>query len=226
MTGLYLSRLTMHRDLSLAAIAPVLLPAEDGARIHASHRLIWAAFAESESTRRDFLWREEKTGQFLVLSRRLPNDPHGLFKVEPKEFAPVLAPGARLCFALRANAVVTRKAADGKPKRHDIVMDALRNIPKGPERAKERDRLALECALAWLCRQGEQAGFRPDEESLTVHYRPVRLPGRKGSIDLGVLDLEGSMTVENPALLLDAISKGFGKARGFGCGLMLIRRHR
>ena len=38
------------------------------------------------------------------------------------------------------------------------------------------------------------------------------------------LDFEGMLTVINPASFLPAIARGFGAAKAYGCGLMLIRR--
>src|ERR1700738_3745508 len=106
---LYLSRVSLRRDASLAALAPLLLPAETGEQAATAHRLIWAAFADGPERRRDFLWRRDEKGRWLVLSSRQPNDPHQLFEIESKLFAPTLERGQHLTFALRANAVVTRK---------------------------------------------------------------------------------------------------------------------
>lgn len=38
------------------------------------------------------------------------------------------------------------------------------------------------------------------------------------------LDFDGTLTVADPAPLLAAIVRGFGAAKAYGCGLMLIRR--
>ena len=38
------------------------------------------------------------------------------------------------------------------------------------------------------------------------------------------LDFEGVLTVSDPDPLLPAIARGFGAAKAYGCGLMLIRR--
>ena len=38
------------------------------------------------------------------------------------------------------------------------------------------------------------------------------------------LDFEGVLTVSDPDTLLPAIARGFGAAKAYGCGLMLIRR--
>ena len=42
----------------------------------------------------------------------------------------------------------------------------------------------------------------------------------------GVLDISGVLIVEDPVRFLAAQAAGFGRARAFGCGLMLIRRVR
>jgi CRISPR system Cascade subunit CasE len=39
-----------------------------------------------------------------------------------------------------------------------------------------------------------------------------------------VLDLSGALTVTDPTLFLEKLSGGFGRAKAFGLGLMLIRR--
>jgi CRISPR system Cascade subunit CasE len=221
----YLSRLSLRRDASLAALSPLLIPSESGALAGAAHRLIWATFADDPEQKRDFLWRQQDQRRWLVLSSRLPHDPHQLFEVESKVFAPVLVSGQCLAFALRANAVVTREDENGRPKRSDIVMDRLRAFPKG-QRAQARDRLALEAARDWLASQGAKAGFRLDRVDV-VAYRTESIPRhRLKSIELGVLDLEGDIIVETPQRFLLALARGFGKAKAFGCGLMLIRRRR
>jgi CRISPR system Cascade subunit CasE len=219
----YLSRLSLRRDASLAALAPLLMPSASGAQAGATHRLIWAAFADHPQRKRDFLWRQHDHKHWLVLSFRPPDDPHHLFEVESKVFAPTLENGDRLTFALRANAVVTRKDEKGCPKRSDIVMDRLRAFPRG-ERAPARDRLAVEAGRDWLAGQGAKAGFRLDRLQV-IAYRTEKIPRhRQRPIELGVLDLEGDITIETPDRFLQALAKGFGKAKGFGCGLMLIRR--
>jgi CRISPR system Cascade subunit CasE len=220
---LYLSRLSLSRDASLAALAPVLLPADGGEQAAAAHRLIWAAFADMPSRTRDFLWRRDTNDRWLVLSRRPPHDPHRLFEIESKVFAPDLGEGDRLNFALRANAVITRKDDAGRPKRSDIVMDRLRAVPKG-ERARARDKLAVEAARDWLVGQGAKSGFHPDRIGV-IAYQTEEIPRyRQKPIELGILDLEGEIIVETPDLFVAALANGFGKAKSFGCGLMLIRR--
>ncbi len=225
MSELYLSRLALRRDASLAALASFFLPETSGERVVAAHRLIWSAFSDGPDRKRDFLWRHDGKRRWFVLSRRLPDDPHALFDIESNSFEPALGKGDHLIFALRANAVVTRKDEQGRAKRYDIVMDRLRSFPKGA-RASERARLAEEASQDWLTQQGAKAGFRLHQAEVMA-YRTEKIPrGRHKQIELGLLDLEGELTIEQPDLFLPALAAGFGKAKGFGCGLMLIRRSR
>lgn len=225
MSTLYLSRLRLNREPSVAALEGILVPDDDGVRAGVAHQLIWTAFADHSDRKRDFLWRQDDRRGWLVLSHRPPDNRHGLFQVETKPFAPHLDKGQRLAFALRANAVVTRKDAKGRPKRSDVVMDRLRAIPPG-ERAPARERIAAEAAGNWLVAQGVVAGFGVNGIDVLA-YRTEMIPrkGKRG-IELGVLDLEGEIRVERPDAFLMALGAGLGKAKAFGCGLMLIRPSR
>lgn len=248
---LWLSRVRLARDRGLNAVAALLDPArlhpgardaiEDGRRSDAHHRLIWSLFADHDDRRRDFLWRDEGGGGFTVLSHRPPADTVLFEPPQSREFAPVLEPGDRLGFALRANATRTLKsdqlAPNGKPRRKhvDVVMDRLRSVPglndlppdARSERALLRLKLAQEAAVEWMAAQGARAGFRPDEV-VVGDYSTVALPGhvgrRKGQPQYGILDLSGVLTVTDPAAFVTQLEQGFGRARSFGCGLMLIRR--
>ncbi|MBX6741041.1 MAG: type I-E CRISPR-associated protein Cas6/Cse3/CasE [Acetobacteraceae bacterium] len=225
MSGLWLSRARLCRDASVTALARLLVPEDAGERAAASHRLVWALFADGPERRRDFLWREEAPGRFLILSARPPEDIHRLFKLEMKPFAPALALGDRLGFALRANPVVARPVAPGqRGRRHDVVMDALRDVPPG-ERAAARPEAVLGAGRAWLARQGLVHGFRLEGEVAVDGYETVSIPRGEGPpARFGVLDFAGVLTVQDPPRFLAALTVGFGRARAFGCGLMLIRR--
>lgn len=223
---LFLSRIALRRDGSAAALARLLVPDGGAApRSAAGHHLLWSLFADSPDRTRDFLWREEAPGRFLTLSAREPVDGHGLFRVEPKPFEPALRAGDRLRFALRANPVVAVPGAKGeRGRRADVVMQRLHAIPRG-ERAAARETIAREAGQAWLAKQGERHGFAPEGTVGIDRYETVRLP-RTGArpVQFGVLDFDGVLVVRDAAAFLSQLAQGFGRARAFGCGLMLIRR--
>lgn len=242
---LYFTRAALRRDTPAASLQSLLSPSDASARAGAGHRVVWTLFGDRVDRERDFLWREADDGLFYFLSRRPPEDRHGFFELsEPKPFAPEFAVGDRLHFSLRANATVARKTAPdqkrGKPC--DVVMDALFGIPIA-ERASVRH-LAIDTAgVRWLAAQGMRCGFfcgvgiRPPTEDVedeaetttqpSVHvtgYRTLRVDHAGPVARIGVIDLEGELEVRDPALFLDAIGRGFGRAKAFGCGLMMVRR--
>lgn len=224
---LFLSRIALRRDGSAAALARLLVP-EGGVapRSAAGHHLLWSLFADSPERTRDFLWREEGPGRFMTLSAREPVDRHELFRVEAKPFEPVLRAGDRLRFALRANPVVAVPGARGeRGKRADVVMRELYSVPRGDQRVMARETIIPEAGRAWLAKQGERHGFAPEGEVGVDGYETMRLP-RPGAdlIRYGVLDFDGLLTVRDPEAFLAQLGQGFGRARAFGCGLMLIRR--
>ena len=226
MTGLFLSRARLRREAPVAAFARLLVPEEIGPQAAAAHQLVWALFSDGADRRRDFLWRQDRPGQFLALSSRPPNPLNDIFDLETKSFAPDLAVGDRLGFVLHANPVIARQTAPGqRGQRHDVVMDALRQHPPGEARAAARHEVMLVAGRAWLARQGAAHGFSLPGDVAVDGYETIRItrPGT-AALRFGVLDFEGILTVTDPAALLTAIGTGFGRARAFGCGLMLIRR--
>lgn len=231
--SLYFSRLSLNRDAPVRALSTLLDPVNADARADAHHRLIWTLFGDAKERPRDFLWRADGRGRFYTLSARRPiaND---LFNPpETKAFAPKLGHGDRLSFVLRANATRDRAEISRRPKeerrgrsrRVDVVMDLLRAVPKNA-RAGERDRLAQTAAEKWMDRQGAARGFAARDLVMTG-YRTLELgrTGRRG-MTFGLLDLEGEIEVTDPDAFLPALAMGFGRAKAWGCGLMLIRRTR
>lgn len=222
---LHLSRITLRKNAPMAALAPVLVPKDQDGRISLSHRLLWTLFGDHPDRRRDFLWREDGPGRFLVLSQRPPQDAHSMFHVETKGFAPVLQSGDRLAFALRANAVVSSHREDGSQTRHDVVMARLKSMPPG-ERKQHRDRVSQEAGFEWFARQGVAHGFEPDNDVVVESYAQVRAPrdGKQPPVTFSTIDLVGHLRVSDPSQFLQAVAVGLGKSKAFGCGLMLIRK--
>jgi CRISPR system Cascade subunit CasE len=221
-----LARARLRRDVSAQALARVLVPAEPGARLGAAHSLVWALFADGRDHRRDFLWRETRPGEFLILAARPPTDPHKLFALEYKSFAPILHSGQRLGFDLRANPVVSIPENPGeRGKRHDVVMHALSQLDPA-ERAAARENKIREAGAAWLARKGTAAGFSVDPAAHYIDgYERVRIPRDDAHpIIFSALIYQGVLTVHDPARFLTSVFAGFGAAKAYGCGLMLIRR--
>ena len=225
MSALWLTRARLRRDsAATGSLARLLVPEGEGPRVAAGHHLVWALFADTADRRRDFLWREDAPGRFMALSARPPTPLPDLFDVDTKPFEPALSPGDRLGFSLRANPVVSRTdGSAGRGRRHDVVMDALRHVPDG-DRADQRREVMEQAGQAWIARQGTAHGFEPGAVAIDG-YEPVRVPRDKGGpARFSRLDFTGALVVTDPAAFLSTVAAGFGRARAFGCGLMLIRR--
>lgn len=237
MISLHLSRarLRASRGEALSAIAPLLLPDDPKQHAGHAHRILWLLFQDIPDQKRDFLWRDEGDGRYMVLSTRPPFDPHHLFDLETKPFEPNLQAGDRLAFSLRANPVVARKQARtaaaleqhgprARGQKVDVVMDALKPIAAG-KRAAVRDEIAAKVGSEWLTRQGEASGFKLTRTPVVDGYAQVPVERRKGrAAGFSVLNFAGELEVADPAVFLERLHMGFGSAKAFGNGLMLIRR--
>lgn len=222
----YLIRATLRQTPSIAALGRLLLPDDPSARADAEHRLVWSLFAGDPDRRRDFLWRSEKPGRFIVLAASEPTE-NEVLETEVKPFDPALSPGDRLHFLLRANATRAHRdmaGADGaRGKRADVVMSALYPIAQ-EARAGARSEVIETAGREWLGRQADQSGFRLIGGPAVDSYHTLRMPRGRKSIEIGMLDFEGLLEVREPDLFLRALVHGFGRAKAFGGGLMLIRR--
>jgi CRISPR system Cascade subunit CasE len=227
MNNLFLSRISLREEPSVATLGPILFDVSGHHRSEVSRRLVWTLFADSPDRKRDFLWRESQAGRFFVLSSRAPEDRHRLFNIETKSFEPALSSGDRLVFSLRANATIVRSRGNAERggKREDVVMAALKSIPQ-EQRASARKELIQREGLAWLKRQGAAAGFDFDDDEVAVDgYEPITIRGAgKKALRLTIIEFEGVLTVRNPALFIEKMARGFGRGKAFGLGLMLVRR--
>lgn len=224
---LYLSRLTLDRNAPAAAIASLLDPQERSAAADAHHKLVWTAFADQRDRERDFLWRADGAGRFFTLSPRPPVQNDLFAPLEIKPFEPSLRPGDLLQFTMRVNATRQRRLTKGadrqKSQRVDIVMDRLFNTVAREQRTERRDAVAQAAAEDWMAEQGKTKGFEPLEVlSKGYHTLEIARPRRKAR--LGILDLEGVIRVTDPDIFLSNLAAGFGRAKAWGCGLMLIKR--
>lgn len=244
------ARLRSRRGEALASVAPLLLPTSGAERNAAAHRIVWLLFQSTpdvaqetnwRQTEQGYLWRDDGDGRYLILSREQPHDPHDIFDLETQEFAPKLSEGDRLKFALRANPVVSSKSEftdeqkRNRGKRVDVVMNALKavhqtNWSSKTGRAFERDRLVTETTQAWLVHQGGKHGFKLSSEGgfIAEGYSQVQVArgsrNRRRAAGFSVVNLTGEIAVTDPAAFLSRLPLGFGSAKAFGCGLMLIRR--
>ncbi len=224
---MYLSRVELTRGPGAAAAWAAVL--KDGARFDRGHKLVWTLFAGRENNKRSFLWREIDTGSYIVLSAEEPQDESRLWRIATKRFEPNLLPGDTLAFSLRANPAIAVKVEGERSKRADAVMHVKRP-------AKEREAKGLpvldaegreRAALDWLYkREGRLGVFFLTKRCSAAGYQTIRA-GQSSTGDevrFASVDYEGVLEVKDPAIFTAALKAGIGKAKAYGCGLMLIRR--
>lgn len=196
-----------------------------------THRSLWRLFSADPEPQGRFLFRNEidgSPGRFIVVSSQAPNPIHP-WRLETKPYAPRLLCGERLAFQVTVNPVVTRKDADGRRKRHDVVMDLKKRLGWRDQALDERpSEAALEhqAGSQWLLERCEERGFFVDPmQVLSQSYRQYRIPKRKGGpLQFSTLDLSGVLTVTDAERFQRMLFEGLGPAKGFGCGLLLVRR--
>lgn len=216
------------------SLAKVLLEGAAGDR---NHGLVWSLFSRSDDAKRDFLYRQIEPGAFIVVSDRAPEDPHGLWALEFKIYEPHLAAGDRLSFVLRANpTLAVPQPGEKRGKRVDVIMHAKSKLDR-EQRAQFTTDDARAVALAWLNKRGSVIGAEFDAGSCdATGYVQVKIPrgtadpkrkcrgASKSPIEFSEIEFAGRLTVTDPEKLTTALFNGIGKARAYGCGLLLVRR--
>lgn len=187
------------------------------------HALIWKLFP-GDGMKRDFLFRRlEDERSFYVVSARAPQSDSGLFHIQSKAYSPKLEAGETVRFDLRANPTISLRQADGRSRRHDVLMHVKHGAT--PE---QREELALARETAgrdWLLARAERWGMAIQPESLLQNgYRQHRLRRKGHNIEYSSLDYQGLAQVTDAERLRLALLEGVGHSKGFGCGLLLVRR--
>lgn len=214
---------------------------------YAEHQWLWKFFPSSEDQTRDFIFRRHEIGQmprFYVVSQRQPKAFSEAWQLQSQVYDPQLQEGQRLSFQLHANPTISKKNTAGKSQRHDVVMQAKKQLLAEhgfSEEAKWADwqdenskpllyELVQKHCSNWLEKAAERNGF---EISLTDYEEPQlqidsygqnKANKRDQNIHFSAVDFSGELLVTNPELFQQALFNGIGHAKAFGCGLLLVRK--
>lgn len=237
----YLTRAVIDKNAPEHSLRPLLDPKDRNIAPDVHRRLIWTLFPDKQASR-DFIWRADGKGKFMIVSARKPQPSRLFWPIQTKLYDPKLIEGDRLAFVLRVNATKDRRSQSKdtvmngtkrrpiRDRRVDIVMHEMhqRGIKADSNernsRANLRMEIAADAARSWFAGQGTRRGF--DVKALVIEdYRVSALKRRGGGIaTLGILDLKGILSVTDPKMFTKMLFTGLGRARAFGCGLMLVRR--
>lgn len=203
---------------------------------YSAHQLLWRLFPDLQGPR-PFLFRQEMDEPsdggvprglplFYMLSDREPTATPELLEVQTKPFSPVLEVGDQLAFRLRANPTVAKPVEGKRGQRVDVLMAAKYPFESGKERTSAACIDAMNhAAREWLASRSESWGFRLPVEPELGAYRQHVLPKTKGRpIRYSSVDYEGLLEVTDLGRLVETLAQGVGRAKAFGCGLMLLRR--
>jgi CRISPR system Cascade subunit CasE len=197
------------------------------------HQVLWNFFSGDPDAERDFLFRYELNHgnlKYFILSRRIPRDTTGTWKIESKKFDPCLQKGQKLAFVLRANPVITVKNEGGKARRHDVVMHekycmGYKNLPV--DKRPSLQEIAMQGGSKWLSSRAEKCGFTIFGDNIRIEGYQQHQAGRgqqKKPIQFSTIDFEGVLMVNNPDRFINTLHSGIGKSKAFGCGLLLVRK--
>jgi CRISPR system Cascade subunit CasE len=187
------------------------------------HRQLWRMFpGEARETRRNgeelrqgFLFRVEVSrlghrARVLVQSRRKPNTATNLVLLGTREINPKPQTGQRLAFLLTANPIKT-------------ITDTEREQKPGKKSDKCRVPLIREEEQReWLIRKlagAAEVEVERIQAHLPLYFRKGNRAGK-----LVTVTYEGILNVTGADTLVALLVNGIGPAKGFGCGLLLVRR--
>ncbi len=211
----------------------------------AEHAWLWQSGCATPAGAPDFLFRRwdiQGAARLFVLTADKPPPQVPMWDVTTRHYAPRLAAGARAHFYLRANPTATQ-THDGTSQRHDVVtreklrLLAERGLGSWEDwSADERpplQTLVRRTCCPWLQDRAARHGFEIHEESLAAEgYQQhaqddsrIQL-GRRAKGESGVpfstVDFSGELTVADPVTFGFALHRGIGRAKAFGCGLLLV----
>ena len=194
------------------------------------HSLVWDLFADAPDRKRDFIYRQDMVHglpAFFCVSDRAPIDRKGIWLVESKPYAPVVKKDQVFSFVLRANPIRAKRDDEHKQHRHDVVMEAKTRIKEKPGVLLREADIVQQAGLVWLAQKGDANGFSIRSEGIRADgYLQHRFKKTRGNheIRISTLDFTGLLTVTDPDQLVRALFTGIGPAKGFGCGMLMIKR--
>lgn len=202
------------------------------------HQLLWRLFDEEQ---RSFIYRREQGNTqyhmhlaqsavlpvFYMVSKQLPQTIAGL-QVQSKVYEPQLNIGRTFAFDLRINPTIAKRDPNKKhSSRYDILLLANREVNAERFDGHHQATRIKQAADTWLLQRAEQYGFsiQPDGFTHDRHqvHRFVKTKSRH-KVQVSSLDYQGLLTVQNTELFRQTLYEGMGRARGFGCGMMMIRK--
>lgn len=104
---------------------------------------------------------------------------------------------------------------------HDVVMSFKNSLSASESELYSQAELEQLAGEKWLNHRAEKSGFRL-HSVIAQGYQQHHF--KKRQIKISTLDFEGVMEVADPVLFVQKMYEGIGRAKAFGCGLLMIKR--
>jgi len=207
---MYMTRMELDRSRR-ATIAALASP-------NKLHGAIESGFSGDRQRR---LWRiDELDGRcyLLVVSEDAPD-----LSCAAAQFAP--APD---CWQTREYDAFLQRITVGSRWHFRLSANPTISYPReGEKRGKVCAHVTAEQQKAWLMQRAGKCGFRLKEEDYEVVKRGV-LNFYKGAdrkrVTLGVCEYEGWLEIADADLMRETLTKGIGRGKAYGLGLLTIAR--
>ena len=199
--------------------------------LYSDHQLLWQIFPVKSDAKRDFLFRKETKYNYTyyyVVSKRQPVNSIPMLRLQIKEYNPIIKKGQEYEFTLMANPVISKKSEGKKnSSHHDVWMNAKHEGKKSSYSLNELSDYINKKTKEWIIRRAENHGFTINPEHLNINsYLQHRFFKRKAGkpILMSTVDYNGILKVINAGMMKKTLFEGIGKAKAFGCGLLLIKK--
>lgn len=188
-------------------LSEILMDAKLTRNPYEIHRHLWRLFPDMPEDKRSFLYR---------VSYGKDNDPLRILMQSLNE--PSATENVKGCVLLR------KKVFNPSFKKEDRFHFVLCVNPT-KQLLKERCRVPLideDQLINWLKKKLENAACLENAEITEKRNLYFRKDGKAGKI--ATVSFSGQVSVKDPATMHTTLEQGLGRAKAFGCGLMLVRR--
>ncbi len=185
---------------------------------YSHHQFLWQLFPNTPKDSFRFLFKHIPQFHpfgFMVLSEKEPT-PCPDFDIQTKPYHPKLTVGNVLEFSVTVNPVITKKG-----KRSDIVMDWRFHHDR---KSKPLAEVVSEEGKKWLETRSQKYGFELIRVTADGYQQHQFYKTKETKIKISTLDFAGILKVTDPECFKEILFKGLGPAKGFGCGLVLVKR--
>lgn len=174
---------------------------------------------------RSFIYRHDDVQSlpcFYAVSHTAPCDVDGIWKIATKPYAPKIQSQQQFSFILRVNPRVAKFDIQ-KNKRYDcdVIMDAYKKSGLGSE---AKPALIQQTGREWLEQRAKKHGFIVKNVVVEAYQQHCLYKKNHNNIRFSTVDYRGCLQVVDAELFLRVLFQGIGAAKGFGCGLLMIKR--